>query len=291
MTARMSTCRSRSPMTVASPQPARFMLIHSGGWDGEGNDAGPPVLAHSPTARTPRRSRAGSKPDRNSPAGTARSPVIGRAWNQPARRVRVTTFREGVLAAPFAGAARRILRTVTGSRSISVSNTRAGPSGTRRPCSQLRSVPRLTPNVRANSSCERSVFSRTALTSPSSAKWTTAPVPSPLTCAMASRRPRAIFLNASLLISLPSLLRFLYFALELPHESGERIALRHRKIAFLGLREERQQEDRVSLVQKVVDNPRSYAIGAVDPSGCPGRPGKSPIRSDEARCDGPGTPP
>ncbi len=45
------------------------------------------------------------------------------------------------------------------------SGARAGPSGVRRPCSQLRSGATLTPIVRANSACEALSSARTALTS------------------------------------------------------------------------------------------------------------------------------
>jgi hypothetical protein len=49
-------------------------------------------------------------------------------------------------------------RTARGDFSITVSSTSAGPSGVRRPCSQFRTVPRLTPNAAANCSWDSPSF-------------------------------------------------------------------------------------------------------------------------------------
>ena len=55
-----------------------------------------------------------------------------------------------------------ISSTIRGLCQSIASNTRAGPSGVRRPCSQLRKVPRDTPIWRENAACDSPVLRRTA---------------------------------------------------------------------------------------------------------------------------------
>lgn len=55
--------------------------------------------------------------------------------------------------------------TARGLRAATRSRARAGPSGVRRPCSQLRNVATLTPIMRANCVCDALSFSRMLFTS------------------------------------------------------------------------------------------------------------------------------
>ena len=63
------------------------------------------------------------------------------------------------------GVAATALNTASGFRAAMWSSTRAGPSGTRRPCSQLRSVAGLIPSSAANRVCDNRNRARKARTS------------------------------------------------------------------------------------------------------------------------------
>ena len=67
-------------------------------------------------------------------------------------------------AAPLRGSRCKASATARGLRAVNAGAS-AGPSGVRRPCSQLRRVATLTPIMRANSVCDALSFSRTDFTS------------------------------------------------------------------------------------------------------------------------------
>ncbi len=98
---------------------------------------------------------------------------------------------------------RRICSTYCGSADTTRKRESAAPSGCLRPCSQLRSVPTLTPSMLAKDSCVLHAFSRIALTSTGSMRNTREGCISPLLILTACRTLSSSSLNASSFILKP----------------------------------------------------------------------------------------
>jgi hypothetical protein len=94
----------------------------------------------------------------------------------------------------------KALKTASGSFATTFNSTKAGPCGFLSPRSQCRNVPRLIPNVVANSVWVMPTFARTALISNGANSCTTAPLVCPWANSMASVKPCLILLNSSLII-------------------------------------------------------------------------------------------